>query len=68
MEIKNKLSDQSGVGMKLIRERRGKGKQRNTNRGLMGKGNGGEFDCGGAGDGLGESNGQKGRTAITERQ
>ena len=35
-------------------ERRGGGKQRNMNRGLMGMDSGG-IDCGSGGDGLGES-------------
>ena len=45
-------SDQRGQGKTITGERRGKGKQRNTNRGLMGMGNGG-IDCGSGGVGLG---------------
>ena len=46
-------------------ERRGKGKQRNANRGLMGM-DSGWIDWGG--DGVGVSNGEKGRTIVTEQQ
>ena len=48
-------------------ERRGRGKQRNMNRGLMGTDNGG-IDCGSRGYGVGESNGEKGGTTVTEQQ
>ena len=48
-------------------ERRGRGKQRNTNGGLSGMDNGG-IDCGSWGDGVGESDGEKGGTTITEQQ
>ena len=48
--------------------RRQRGKQRNMNRGLMVMDNGGGIDCGSWSDGVGESNGGKGRTPVTEQQ
>ena len=51
-----------------MRERRGKGKQRNMNGRLMGMGNGRGIDCGDTGDGVGEINGEKGKIRVTEEQ
>ena len=48
-------------------EKRGRGKQRNTNRGLMGTDKGG-IDCGSGGDGVHVRNGENGRATVTEPQ
>ena len=37
-------------------------------RGFMDPGNGGRVDCGNGGVGVGVSNGEKGRTAVTKQQ
>ena len=51
------------------RERRGKGKSRNINRGLTSRDNGVGIDCGnGLGHRAGESNEEKGRTTVTQQQ
>ena len=49
-------------------ERRGRGKQKNTNRGFMGMDNVGRINCGSRGDRLGVSNREKGRTTIIEQE
>ena len=56
-------SDQRGEeGSRIMGERKGRGKQRNRNRGLTG------MDCGSGGHGVGEINGVKGRTTVNEQQ
>ena len=50
-----------------MRERRGSSKQRNMNRGLTGMANG-EIDRGSGGNGVGESNEERGGTTVTEQQ
>ena len=49
-------------------ERRGRGKQRKMNRGLMGTDNGGIDSLGVESTGYGVSNGEKGGTTVTEKQ
>ena len=48
-------------------DRKGRGKERNMNRGLMGTDNEG-IGCGSRGDRVGENNGVKGGTTVTEQQ
>ena len=68
MEIKNKLAVTRGGGKGIRREGRGRGKQREPNRGLMGTDNMGKVTVGvRGGDKAGEGNGEKGRTTVTEQ-
>ena len=50
---------------RLRGERRGRGKPRNTNRGLIGMG---RIDCGSMGGGTGESDRDKGGETVTKQQ
>ena len=50
------------------RGKRGRGKSRNTNRGLTGMDNGVGIDCGSCRGGAGESKGQKVGTTVIEQQ
>ena len=49
-------------------ERRGRGKQRSMNGGLMAMGSGGGTDCESARDAAGVSKGETGSTTVTEQQ
>ena len=49
-------------------ERRGRDKQRRTNRGLRGMDKGGVLTVGVVGGRVGMSNGEKGRTTVIEQQ
>ena len=64
MEIKNKWTVIRGErGGGLMGERRGRGKPRNTNRGLIGMG---RIDCGSEGSSVRVSNGETGETTVTQ--
>ena len=52
----------------VIRERRGRGKPRNMNRGLMGTDIGWGMAVGMGRDGVRVSNGEKGGTTVTKQQ
>ena len=68
MEIKNKWTVIRGErGGGLMGERRGRGKQKKMNRGLMDRYNGGwGTDCGSEGSSVRVSNGETGETTVTQ--
>ena len=69
MGIKNKLTVTRGEWGGDDKGKKGRGKQRNMNRGLMRTDNGVGTDCRSrVGDRAKERNGGKGRTTITEQQ
>ena len=69
MEIKNKLTVTREPGRGYNRKKRGRGKSRNMNRGLMGMDNGVGINCGSRwGSWAAESSGEKVGTTVTEQQ